>query len=93
MKHLKETLLHETAIISSSSFNNNNNLHQQHQNNSFLDAMSIHDSFLSFDSNHNYLHDKKNKDTNNINSNYVSNANFEELKSEIFKTNFKYNLG
>lgn len=98
MKHLKETLLHESAIISSSSlshFNNNNNHHQQqHQNNSFLDAMSIHDSFISFDSHHNHLHDKKNKDNNNIiNSNYVSSANFEELKSEIFKTNFKYNLG
>ncbi len=97
MKHFKETLLHESAIISSSSlshFNNNNNHHQQqqqHRTNSFLDTMSIHDSFISFDSNHNHLHDRKNRDNNN--NNYVSNATFEELKSEIFKTNFKYNLG
>lgn len=91
MKHFKETLLHESSSLSH--FNNNNHHQQQHQNNSFLDAMSIHDSFISFDSNHNHLHDRKNKDINNINSNYVCNATFEELKSEIFKTNFKYNLG
>ena len=91
MKHFKETLLHESSSLSH--FNNNNHHQQQHQNNSFLDAMSIRDSFISFDSNHNHLHDRKNKDINNINSNYVSNATFEELKSEIFKTNFKYNLG
>lgn len=93
MKHFKETLLHETALLSSSALHNNNNncANIRLTNDSFLDALSIHDSFISFDSHHHHLNDKK--DHNNNSSNYVSKANFEELKSEIFKTNFKYNLG
>ena len=110
MNALKETLLQSTTSPNNNQNNNhnNNNSNNNHitaSNGSILDGMSLRDSFMSFDSNHNYLfnhhggttyHHPNNNHHNNNNSNsnnYITNAKFEELKSEIFNTNFKYNLG